>query len=1146
MRRKYMITLWALIFANVMLLKAGPGDTIRIPVFDYTIRGDVKDKWVVFPDKGKSYEKILMYYSLKCDPLNTPYKCGEWDYLTYTYASKKSGKYQEFPNFTVDGKQVDTFRFMKTNSFKYTPRFETKTTYTDTLLISSTVLVDSSIKSSIYLNKQSNPALRFLWKKSELESAGLHKGEISGIWLRFNNNEFSANRFIIRLGNYNTDSLDAGTPLNVAFTLCYDHHIDLLDTGMHYFAFSNPFMWDSSSNILVDIQVSGNEGALDLAGNGTFWTCGTITREPDYFLHFEGLDNILLPKDPFKSIDKEITIALWVYGNPDIQPQNNCLFEGIDSLGKRILNCHLPWGNSRIYWDAGNDGSGNNRIEKEGTLDDNEGKWNFWAFTKNATKGEMKIYKNGVLWHSGTGMTKSMKGVTTFRIGSNALGTTNFYDGDMDDISIWNKCLEESDIKALMMQTPTINHPYFQNLQSYFDLNEGQGSNFVVSDGPNPYTVKLTGKPDWKGYPAGKLFKQFENLNIRPDIIFDQSKYTITNENILIIDSFPFNNHMLVLYNDFQKPDQPTDTLYVFPEYKRPTFNPDGTISTYSDITPDSTIIKVMHAATYDPKFAVLDRYEIGRYITPYGINLDLGEGFMWIYDVSDYAPLLFDSVRIQSGNWQELHQLEFVLIEGTPPRNPKRVINLWNGNPAYNANAENFLIPLTVKINEDETKVMLKMRTTGHGMGGNDNCAEFCPKTHTIEVNGEKRFDHFVWRDNCASNPLYPQGGTWIYQRANWCPGAEVYTHDFEVSPYSTPGDSLTLDYDLQPYTWNGQGSTPTYVIASQLITYGDFNFKNDAAIVQITRPTDWKYFLRENPSCHSPRVIIQNTGSDTLSSLTLRYGSPSKDYASYLWKGNLAPLQSTEVDLPFYWGDMAGEEYFRVTLSKPNGKTDEYTHNNTALSRFSPPVLYPNKVAFYLRTNNAAAETSYSLTDASGKVLYSRAKGSLANSKLYIDTFDLPNTFGCYKLQLLDEDGDGLSFWANEDGNGWARFKKLDGSYYPAINPDFGDEATVYFTTGWSLALDDIPGISNAELDVFPNPADDKVYCNLLLPAKTDVIVQVKDLSGKLLFEEQAENISEKLFDFPTSHLSQGMYFVQVILPDQVLSKKFLVAYH
>ena len=62
----------------------------------------------------------------------------------------------------------------------------------------------------------------------------------------------------------------------------------------------------------------------------------------------------------------------------------------------------------------------------------------------------------------------------------------------------------------------------------------------------------------------------------------------------------------------------------------------------------------------YGEPFEVVDRYELGRYITPYGINLSLGDdGWTWIYDVTDYLPLLRDSVELECGNWQELLDLK-------------------------------------------------------------------------------------------------------------------------------------------------------------------------------------------------------------------------------------------------------------------------------------------------------------------------------------------------------------------------------------------------------------------------------------------------------------------------------------------------------
>ena len=76
--------------------------------------------------------------------------------------------------------------------------------------------------------------------------------------------------------------------------------------------------------------------------------------------------------------------------------------------------------------------------------------------------------------------------------------------------------------------------------------------------------------------------------------------------------------------------------------------------------------------------FEVIDRVELARYITPYGINLTLGpDGWAWVFDVTDYAPLLKDSVELQCGNWQELLDLKFAPI-GTASKKASLGEKLW------------------------------------------------------------------------------------------------------------------------------------------------------------------------------------------------------------------------------------------------------------------------------------------------------------------------------------------------------------------------------------------------------------------------------------------------------------------------------------
>jgi hypothetical protein len=130
---------------------------------------------------------------------------------------------------------------------------------------------------------------------------------------------------------------------------------------------------------------------------------------------------------------------------------------------------------------------------------------------------------------------------------------------------------------------------------------------------------------------------------------------------------------------------------------------------------------------------------------------------------------------------------------------------------------------------------------TTGHGQGNTDNTAEFAPKEHTIVANSDTA-SHILWRTDCNANPCSPQGGTWAYSRAGWCPGDKVDPWDVDASFSVTPGETATFDYNIQPYenfcrpdnpdcvsgvtcpdcNYNSTGHTePHYAIQSQLVLY-------------------------------------------------------------------------------------------------------------------------------------------------------------------------------------------------------------------------------------------------------------------------------------------------------------------------------------
>jgi hypothetical protein len=556
------------------------------------------------------------------------------------------------------------------------------------------------------------------------------------------------------------------------------------------------------------------------------------------------------------------------------------------------------------------------------------------------------------------------------------------------------------------------------------------------------------------------------------------------------------------------------------------------------------------------------ERFEIGRYITPYGNGLDLGRGFLWLFDVSDYRTLLTDSIRITAGNWQELLDLKFAFIEGIPTRDIIAIDKLWVGQPGYGTSTpiENFLIPKVFSFQPDAKNARLKLRVSGHGFGGNENCAEFCPKNHSFRIDGVTRFQKLVWRSDCDLNPVYPQGGTWVYDRTNWCPGAIVETYDFELSPFMVPGGVHQIEYNIDAYTWNGQGSTPYYDIESQIVSYGLPNFQLDAAIEDIIAPTTMQIHGRKNPICANPVIKIKNNCTTDIYTLVIRYGIENGDACYFRFNDTLKFLETAEVTLPlFNWNsiDTLSPVFFAEVIEPNNVAFDEYSFNNRMTTPFEIPPLYETRFAIFFKTNLYPEENAYYIKDASDSIILSRT--GMAANLIYRDTLNLLP--GCYKFIVTDsgaEGEDGLSWWANNDGTGYARFKKLNGAvgFWKTFEPDFGSLIYHEFMVGYPLGqqpdppyCEDISAAPSLQLfnrlTVFPNPTQHIFNVELFLNKTDNLTLTVYNITGNPVFTKQflyTDAFSEtiNMQGFPP-----GMYFVVVKTGSAAFSCKIFITH-
>ncbi|MGL1933488.1 MAG: DUF2341 domain-containing protein [Fibrobacterales bacterium] len=159
-------------------------------------------------------------------------------------------------------------------------------------------------------------------------------------------------------------------------------------------------------------------------------------------INFEGEDYVIIPTAHFTPLSDQITIALWTYGDGEIQPQQDHLFKAVDSEGERILTAHAPWDDNHVYWDVG---TLNHYVRSDGLLYDRldgeiastfwEDSWNYYVFTANRLTGDMKVYINGEMVLHKTDATQPIGSIAHFYLGSSEILNEN-YDGIIDEFRV--------------------------------------------------------------------------------------------------------------------------------------------------------------------------------------------------------------------------------------------------------------------------------------------------------------------------------------------------------------------------------------------------------------------------------------------------------------------------------------------------------------------------------------------------------------------------------------------------------------------------------------------------------------------------------------------------------------------------------------
>lgn len=551
------------------------------------------------------------------------------------------------------------------------------------------------------------------------------------------------------------------------------------------------------------------------------------------------------------------------------------------------------------------------------------------------------------------------------------------------------------------------------------------------------------------------------------------------------------------------------------------------------------------------------DTVEMTRIITPYATDwLATNRKHDYVVDISDYSTILNGQLPIrykyEGYSWGFTLTLKIEYIEGTPPMNALGFKNIYQGYFAYGNTSnpiENKLVPINHQYSSTVKNIVLKNTVSGHG-SDDTQCAEFCSKYYTLKVNGTQQAQTQLWKSDCGKNNVYPQTGTWLYDRANWCPGEQVYPVIHSLTPFTQANTNFSIDLDMQAYTAPNQGNASGgYSFATQVIHYGDYNFQLDASIEDILAPTNDPNYFRSNGVCQTPIIKVKNTGAQAIMSIEFAYRLVGGNLATYLWEGTLLPGEEKVIELLGSFNIFTGNEsnQFEVEILKVNNQADEYAFNNTYKSTFTHVRSYPSKFVVFFKTNNASFggnnETSWEIRNAAGEIVESRTNNT--NNTTYKDTITLET--GCYTFKMTDANCDGISWWAYQyynpnPGAGIIRFSRAEsaGTLRNFIG-DFGCEFEERFTVGYTLNIDEEIEDEGSIL-IYPNPVNEYLTVDFQKNMTGKISFSIIDINGKVIKSLHDKSVDESEFQIDLSFIESGYYVVQIESEEGNIRKSFI----
>ena len=319
------------------------------------------------------------------------------------------------------------------------------------------------------------------------------------------------------------------------------------------------------------------------------------------------------------------------------------------------------------------------------------------------------------------------------------------------------------------------------------------------------------------------------------------------------------------------------------------------------------------------------------------------------------------------------------------------------------------------------------------------------------------------------------------------------------------------------------------------------------NAGILNIVEPTNRMYCA----TTVSPQVTLKNFGSVALTSVQIVITANGNTVTTYNWSGNLAPNQTTVVNIPQITVP-TGNISLVARTNNPNGQTDQQTGNDSATVSFTTSAN-PNPVLVTITTDCYGDETRWVITQqGSTNILVSGGNPTVPltggstgfnsnNSNAYADqtTYQINTCLsnGCYTFTIADAYNDGM-YYQNCSTQG--SYGVSDGgstNYVTMPTNQFGASVSHNFCINAS-------NVSTDELlvhsfNVYPNPSNGQITVTIDEQFNNSQVT-VLDLTGRVVY---TNTITSSTQAFDVSYLAKGKYIINIATTEGKVSKTIVL---